>query len=268
MKKIKIIIVVIILTLFAFLFFIEKNKEENKKYYYEIFGINDKSSNKTNYLGSYNYYDYYLDGYDVEDVYVVKKSNTSTDDGGYKKSVIEYAKVAIKDNKNSFKLDDEKYMISNIFDVIQTQKNDISIDLEIAEQNYDFIIRKKINDVITDIEFKKNNKKEFEKVSVFNDESILYSKNININNIKFDDYDIDSLEKVGFSSFDYYLRKNYKLIMSEEYDSLELVKTDIFDFDNDNYLIIETKKKNNKLDYYIYYDKKDIIQERMGFLDD
>lgn len=267
-KKSIIIIIVLVIMLLLVLILHKKNfstKDNNILNTYQgIVSISDKNKNIKEYLGYYNDYYYYIDGYSLSDVYVVQ----ADDESDITKEVLLEAKKSIKENKNTFIYKEKKYYTENIFDALYMQNNSIALFIEDVEYLFNDIIKEKNDQIFKLKEIKKNNSKDFKKSFNSSYGGSIYLKNIDIifeNDNKITKINNLSNLKIGSEQIIEELVKEKKKLFEDDPLSEEIIATIAYEYDSNDYLVIEKRRNLNKVEYYIYLEEQTSFKNRLGF---
>lgn len=264
-----IIIVFIIIVLFGIIVIQKKENQNEKGEYFKIITTTKIDNSKKEYIGLSNNYLYYLNGYNINDVYVLRSKESKT----LNDSLIDEALKYLKQDKYSFSINKEEYIIDNLFNSLYIQDNGVFIDLLDLEKKYDFITKEENHLKITDFEIKETKNDKYKLVGK-NNNSSLYTKGLELISVEISGEKkngINDLIKSYINLDELFASIGNKYESLMEYKDIDdlIISENVYRFNKEKYLVIEIRKNDNGyLDYYYQLENKKETQGRLGIEDE
>ncbi len=272
-KKRAVVILLIIIVIISITIFLIKTKNNGintQNNYQRIFSIGTKDSDLKSYLGYYDGYYYYGDGFKIDDIYVVQSESLQPIDS----SIIKTAQENILDGQKVFMIAKEKYNIENLFDAIYLQDESIAVFFDELEsiQETNIILKEKASfNISLDSLDRLDDSDKFTRVFSASNGGAIYLKNIEIT-MSVNEKTIKNDELIELANNNCTADQIFSII-DDKYTALyedsplseELISTTGYEYNNDEYLVVEKKKNNDRVDYYIYLEDVDEFKARLGF---
>ena len=264
-----IMLTIILLIMFSIIRVVYQEKDTQNNYQ-RIFSIGTKDSDLKSYLGYYDGYYYYVDGFKIDDIYVVQSESLQPIDS----SIIKTAQENILDGQKVFMIAKEKYNIENLFDAIYLQDESIAVFFDELEsiQETNIILKEKASfNISLDSLDRLDDSDKFTKVFSASNGGAIYLKNIEIT-MSVNEKTIKNDELIELANNNCTADQIFSII-DDKYTALyedsplseELISTTGYEYNNDEYLVVEKKKNNDRVDYYIYLEDIDEFKARLGF---